>query len=82
MIKSLDSNKANGADNISVRGLKLINSNIAPIISKLINFKFQEGRYPNCLKLSKVSLMIKSGLKTVPGNYRPISLLSNIFKHY
>ena len=53
IIKSLDSNKANGADNISVRVLKLINSNIAPIISKLVNLAFQEGRYPSCLKLAK-----------------------------
>ena len=80
IIKSLDSNKANGADNISVRVLKLINSNIAPIISKLVNLAFQEGRYPNCLKLAKILPIFKSGLKTVPGNYRPISLLSNINK--
>ena len=80
IIKSLDSNKANGADNISVKMLKLINSHIAPIISKLINLAFEEGVYPSCLKLAKVLPIFKSGSKTVPGNYRPISLLSNINK--
>ena len=40
IIKSLESNKANSAENISVRVLKLINSHIAPIISKLINLAF------------------------------------------
>ena len=80
IIKNLSSNKANGADNISVKILKLINCHIAPIISKLINLAFQEGRYPSCLKLAKVLPIFKSGLKTIPGNYRPISLLSNINK--
>ena len=44
IIKSLDSNKANGDDNIcylmTVRVLKLINSHIAKIISILINLAF------------------------------------------
>ena len=80
IIKNLSSNKANGADNISVKILKLINCHIAPIICKLINLAFQEGRYPSCLKLAKVLPIFKSGLKTIPGNYRPISLLSNINK--
>ena len=80
IITNLSSNKANGADNISVKILKLINSHIAPIISKLINLAFQEGRYPNSLKLAKVLPIFKSGSKIVPGNYRPISLLSNINK--
>ena len=56
-----------------------MNSHIAPIISKLINLAF-EGVYPSCLKLTKVLPIFKSGSKTVPGNYRPISLLSNINK--
>ena len=78
IIKSL--NKANDAGNISVKMLKLMNSHIAPIISQLINLAFKEGVYPSCLKLAKVLPIFKSGSKIVPGNYRPISLLSNINK--
>ena len=55
--------------------LKLMNSHIAPIISKLINLAFEEDAYPSCSKMAKVLLIFKSGSKTVPGNYRPISLL-------
>ena len=60
--------------------LKLLNSHIAPIISKLINLAFEEGVYPSCLKLAKVLPTFKSGSKTISGNYRPFLLLSNIIK--
>ena len=80
IIKSLNSNKANGADNISVKMLKLLNSHIALIVSKQINLAFEEGVYPSCLKLVKVLPIFKSGSKTVPENYKPILLLSNINK--
>ena len=36
---------------------------------------FYEGKYPNCLKLAK-------GSKAFAGNYRPISVLSNINKKF
>ena len=60
--------------------LKLLNSHIALIISKLINLAFEEGVYPSCLKLATVLPIFKSGSKTIQGNYRPISLLLNINK--
>ena len=78
IIKSLNSSKANGADNISVKMLKLLNSHIVTITSELINLAFEEGVYPSCLRLAKVLPIFKSGSKAVLGNYRPISLLSNI----
>ena len=80
IIKSLSSDKASGVDNISIKILKKINYHIAPVISELTNQAFHEGNYPNCLKLAKVIPIFKSGSKTLPGNYRPISLLSNINK--
>ena len=76
----MSSDKASCVDNISIKILKKKNYHIAPIISELINQAFQEGNYPNCLKLAKVIPIFKSGSKTFPGNYRPISLLSNINK--
>ena len=57
---------------------KLMNSHIAPVISRLINFAFEKGVYPSSLKLAKVLLIYKSGSKKFPGNYRPIPLQSNI----
>ena len=80
IIKNLDQNKASGEDNISVKILKKVNNFISPALSELINQAFYEGVYPNSLKLAKVIPIFKSGLKTLPGNYRPISLLSNLNK--
>ena len=80
IIKSLDSNKANGYDNISVKILKKINSHVCKVISELINQSYYESKYPDSLKLAKVIPIFKSGSKKLPGNYRPISILSNLNK--
>ena len=73
-IKSLDPKKAIGEDYISVKILKKVNNLISPLLSKLINQAFYEGVYPSSLKLSKVIPIFKSGLKTLPGKNRPISV--------
>ena len=44
----MSSDKANGADSISVKILKIIYSHKTTIVSKLIDLAFQEGRYPSC----------------------------------
>ena len=53
------------------------NSIVSPIISQLINQAYYDGKYPNSLKLAKVIPIFKSGSKSLPGNYRLISMLSN-----
>ena len=53
---------------------------MSPVISFLINESFRTGVYPDCLKLAKVTPIHKGGDKNKPGNYRPISILSNINK--
>ena len=41
-----------------------------------MNMSVQTGVYPSKLKHAKVSPVYKTGDRTEPGNYRPISLLS------
>ena len=65
---------------ISVKKLKLINSHIAKVVSRLINLALEEGVFPSCLKLAKVLPIFKSSSTTFQGKYRPISLLSKINK--
>ena len=45
-----------------------------------MNQAYYENKYPNSLKLAKVIPIFKSGTKKLPGNYRPISILSNLNK--
>ena len=51
LIRSLDPNKANGEDCISVKILKKVNNLISPILSKLINQAFYKGVYPSTIKI-------------------------------
>ena len=54
----------------------------APMITKLANLSFAEGRFPSQFKLAQVTpLLKKAGLDTSdPANYRPISNLNTISK--
>ena len=56
------------------------NNLVSKVISELVNQAYYEGKYPNSLKLAKVIPIFKSGSKKLPGNYRPISILSNLNK--
>ena len=50
-------------------------------VSMLINMSFETGTFPSILKISKVIPVFKNkGSPLEVGNYRPISLLSNIEK--
>jgi len=53
---------------------------LAPILTAMFNRAIDNQEYPNPLKLTKVIELYKSGDKTDPANYRPISLLPIIAK--
>ena len=80
VISNLNSRKASGADEISVKLIQKLNKIICPVLTSLINESFSSGVYPNCLKMAKVIPVYKGGSREDAGNYRPISLLSNINK--
>ena len=63
IIKNLNLNKARGGDGNSVKIRRKINSIVSPVITKLINQAYYEGKYLNSLKLLKVIPMFKSGSK-------------------
>ncbi len=82
MIRQLSHATAVGVDGISPRVLKSAVKPLSIIISKLINKSLDTGVFPDGLKIARVSPVFKTGDRTDPGNYRPISVLPTISKLY
>ncbi|CAB4007930.1 Hypothetical predicted protein, partial [Paramuricea clavata] len=80
LLKTLDSNKATGPDEIPARLLKVTASIIAPSLCKLFNKSLRLGTVPEEWKLANVVPVFKKGEKDHCENYRPISLLSIVSK--
>jgi hypothetical protein len=79
-IDDMKLNKAAGPDELTstyIKGLKgVINE---PLID-LFKTTMEEGSIPNDWRCANVTAIFKKGLRTDPGNYRPVSLTSNICK--
>ena len=81
IINHLDANKASGPYSIDYEILHLIKLIIAEPLSRIINLSFEKAKYFDNLKISKAIPVYKDkGSNLDSGNYRPISLLSNINK--
>lgn len=74
-INKLESNKSCGYDGITVKCVKICKEILAPPLTRLINICFQSGKYPDVLKIQKITPIFKNGEKTKLENYRPISVL-------
>ena len=80
VISRLKNGKSCGPNSIPTAILKQLNSEISIIFSKLFNLSFSTGVFPDILKTSSVLPLFKKDSKLDCGNYRPISLISNISK--
>ena len=79
-ILQLDDSKATGPFSIPSKFLKMINPTASVILCEIFNECVQAGIYPECLKKAAIKPLHKKESKLDIGNYRPISLLSNINK--
>ena len=69
-------NNAYGLYSCAIRILKGANHIVSATLAEIMNMSVQTGVYPSKLKHAKAIPVFKTGDRTEPGNYRPISLLS------
>ena len=80
IMRSLQSDKGSGSDGIRPKDLKNNATAMAPMVTRLINLWFENGKMPEPLKNSIIRPIYKSGCKSDSCNYRPISILPAIEK--
>ena len=79
-LMKLRSGKAMGADDISPRLLVEIRNEICHPLTIIFNQTLKEKRVPSDWKKANVCPIFKKGSRSQPGNYRPVSLTSQICK--
>lgn len=72
--------KAPEPDNITNELIRGTEEEITPILTKLFNEIVTTGKIPKQWNESHIILLHKKGDKDDIGNYRPISLISNVYK--
>ena len=80
LLLSSDINKASGPDNISPHTLKMCASELAQPLVLLFKNCIHQQRWPSLWKSARVVAVHKKNSRTLPENYRPISLLSGLGK--
>ena len=74
LLKSVNTSKSTGPDEIHPRFLKELADHLAYPITILFNNSLSEGSLPPIWKSANVSCIFKSGDKKSASNYRPISI--------
>ena len=80
MLCTLNANKAVGPDIISNRMLVSVKEEISKPLCSLFNKSLREKVFPSDWKIAHVIPLFKNGDKSLPSNYRPISLLFCVSK--
>jgi hypothetical protein len=80
IISSLNPKKSSGPNSIPTHILHLLKEDICTPLMQIFNISLETGKHPDILKISKTIPIFKKGSRLEVGNYRPISLLSNLNK--
>ena len=84
LLLGLNENKAKGPDSVSPRLLKEVVHELSPALTFLFNQTLLTGEVPEDWKAANITLIFKKGQKSLPENYRPVSLtciLSKVIEH-
>ena len=79
-LEKLQVNKAPGVDGIVPELLVKTSLSLSVPLSIIFNYSFNTGIVPDDWKKANVSAIFKKGDEEKPGNYRPISLTSQVYK--
>ena len=79
-IQELSSTSAAGPDGVPTSPILKCAAELAPALKVMFSQSLTHGFIPSSLKRAAITPGFKSGTKTSPSNYRPISLTSTIIK--
>jgi ribonucleases P/MRP protein subunit RPP40 len=80
IVEKLQENKAAGVDGLNSTFIKSVIHSLAPPLVILFKESLATGVVPQDWKMANVTAIFKKGSKKDPGNYRPVSLTSQICK--
>ena len=75
-------NKSCSIDSYPIKVIKILAPILSSILAILINKSFITGKFPDALKIARVTPIFKTGDKQDISNFRPISILPIISKIY
>ncbi|XP_078585907.1 uncharacterized protein LOC144867713 [Branchiostoma floridae x Branchiostoma japonicum] len=75
-LSDLNPNKATGPDGLHPRLLKTVSTQIAPVLQSIFTQSLATGDVPEDWRSSNISPIFRKGDKSLPSNYRPVSLTS------
>ena len=70
--------KSARTDKISVKLIQAAGRTILNSLKNILNLSLNTGIFPDVWKIAHVTPIFKSDNKTDCGNYRPISIISNV----
>ena len=82
IVKRLKKNKASGPDEVPMEFFKWLDESNLGRVLELLNFWWENNIFPEDKLKAYVASIYKKGDPKQQGNYRPISLLSSIYKIY
>ena len=80
VVRNLKNSNAFGTDEIDTYTVKLVKSELLPVITHVINLSIVQRKFPDLWKTAKIIPLHKKGDTLDPKNYRPVALLPVLSK--